>query len=325
MKPPYDITPEILNLIASVSEKLGEINAAHLNKPSPQLRRENRIKTVQSSLAIEGNALTIDQVTAIFEDKKVAGPKKDILEVKNAIELYNRIAEFDPFSSASFLSAHGLLMKSLIDNPGKFRSGSVGVLKGSEVMHVAPPGDRVRYLMSDLFKYLKSDRDAVLIKSCVFHYETEFIHPFMDGNGRIGRFWQTVILCSKYPVFEYLPVESIIKEKQQKYYEILSVCDKTGKSTMFIEFMLRIIDSELDSILWNEIKIMTSDERLNTAKERFGGKEFSRKDYLRLFKDISTATASRDLKSGYESGLLLKKGDKNMTVYLFVDFIRKIN
>ncbi|HQO09544.1 MAG TPA: Fic family protein [Clostridiales bacterium] len=317
MKPPYDITPDILNLIASVSEKLGEVNAVHLDKPSPQLRRENRIKTVQSSLAIEGNALTIDQVTAIYDDKKVAGPKKDILEVKNAIELYNRIGEFDPFSSASFLKAHNVLMKGLINDPGNFRSGSVGVIKGSEVMHVAPPGDRVRYLVNDLFKYLKSDRDAVLIKSCVFHYETEFIHPFMDGNGRMGRFWQTVILRSKYPVFEYLPVESIIKEKQQKYYEILSACDKTGKSTMFIEFMLKIIDSELNRILWNELKVMNSGERLDIAKEKFGMKEFSRKDYLRLFKDISTATASRDLKSGTESGLLLKKGDKNMTVYLF--------
>jgi Fic family protein len=126
-----------------------------------------------------------------------------------------------------------------------------------------------------------------------------------------------VILRSKYPVFEYLPVESIIKEKQQKYYEILSSCDKEGKSTMFIEFMLRIIDSELDRILWNESKVMTSEERLSSAKEKFGGKEFSRKDYLRLFKDISTATASRDLKSGAESGMLLKKGDKNMTVYEF--------
>lgn len=317
MKPPYDITADILNLIASVSEKLGEINAVHLDKPSPQLRREKRIKTVQSTLAIEGNALTIDQVTAIFDDKKVAGPKKDILEVKNAIELYNRIGEFDPFSSASFLKAHNVLMKGLIDDPGKFRSGSVGVVKGSEIMHVAPSGDRVSYLMSDLFKYLKSDRDAVLIKSCVFHYETEFIHPFMDGNGRMGRIWQTVILRSKYPVFEYLPVESIIKDKQQQYYNILSLCDKTGKSTMFIEFMLKIIDSELERLLWNETKVMTSEERLNSAKEKFGCKEFSRKDYLRLFKDISTATASRDLKSGVDLGLLLKKGDKNRSVYFF--------
>ncbi|MFO7811101.1 MAG: Fic family protein [Candidatus Delongbacteria bacterium] len=321
MKPPYDITPDILNLIASVSERLGEVNAVHLDKPSPQLRRENRIKTVQSSLAIEGNSLTVEQVTAIFNDKKVIAPGKDILEVKNAIELYERIDEFDPFSSSSFLKAHSLLMKGLIEDPGKLRSGSVGVVKGNKVMHVAPPGDRVHYLVSDLFRYLKSDRDGVLLKSCVFHYEIEFIHPFKDGNGRMGRFWQTAILRSKYPVFEFLPVESIIKEKQQQYYDILSACDKEGKSTRFIEFMLRIIDSELEHILSSETKVMSSEDRLSAAKQKFGAKEFSRKEYLRLFKNISPATASRDLKSGSESELLLKKGDKNKTVYSFFDKI----
>lgn len=321
MKPPYDITPDILNLIASVSEKLGEVNAVHLDKPSTKLRRENRIKTVQSSLAIEGNSLTVEQVTAIFNDKKVIAPGKDILEVKNAIELYDRLDEFDPFSFSSFLNAHSLLMKGLIEDPGKLRGGSVGVVKGSEVLHLAPPGDRVHYLVSDLFRYLKSDRDGILLKSCVFHYEIEFIHPFKDGNGRMGRFWQTAILRSKYPVFEFLPVESIIKEKQQQYYDILSACDKEGKSTRFIEFMLRIIDSELERILSNETKVMSSGDRLSAAKQKFGEKEFSRKEYLRLFKNISPATASRDLKSGSESGLLLKKGDMNRAVYSFNDKI----
>ena len=210
-------------------------------------------------------------------------------------------------------------MKGLAGDPGKFRSGSLGIVKGAEVMHIAPPGDRVKFLMSDLFKYLKNVKDSVLIKSCVFHYETEFIHPFSDGNGRIGRFWQTLILCGKYPVFEYLPIESIIKEKQQRYYDVLSACDKEGKSTKFIEFMLGIIVSELEKILINETKIMSSEDRLCAAKQKFGEKEFSRKEYLRLFKNISPATASRDLKAGSVSGLLLKKGDKNRAVYLFDD------
>jgi Fic family protein len=317
MKPPYDITPEILNLIVSISERLGEVNASLLNKPSPQLRRVNRIKTVQSTLAIEGNSLSLEQVTAIFDGKRVAGPKNEITEVKNAVELYDRISGFDPFSTFSFLKAHALLMKGLSADAGKFRSGSVGVVKGKEVMHVAPPGDRVYYLMNDLFKYLKSDMDAILLKSCVFHYETEFIHPFSDGNGRMGRFWQTVILRSKYPVFEYLPVESIIKDKQQQYYDILSLCDKTGKSTMFIEFMLRIIDSELERILWNETRIISSDDRLDEAKEKFASNEFTRKDYIRLFKNISTSTASRDLKKGTGSGILLRSGELNKAVYKF--------
>ena len=317
MKPPYDITSEILNLIVSISEKLGEVNAVHLDKPSPQLRRENRIKTVQSSLAIEGNSLTVEQVRAIFNDKKVIAPGKDILEVKNAIELYERLDEFDPFSFSSFLKAHSLLMKGLIEDPGKLRSGSVGVVKGSEVMHVAPPGDRVHYLVSDLFRYLKSDRDGILLKSCVFHYEIEFIHPFKDGNGRMGRFWQTAILRSKYSVFEFLPVESIIKEKQQQYYDILSDCDKEGKSTRFIEFMLKIIDSELERILSNETKVMSFGDRLSAAKQKFGEKDFSRKEYLRIFKGISTATASRDLRAGAESGILIKTGEKRLSVYRF--------
>ncbi|MBN2857953.1 MAG: Fic family protein [Candidatus Delongbacteria bacterium] len=318
MKPPYDITPEILNLIVSISEKLGEINAVHLNKPSPKLRRENRIKTVQASLEIEGNTLSLDQVSAIFDDKKVIGPKKDILEVKNAIEVYNMIGEFDPFSKESFRKAHSILMNGLVNNPGKYRTGSVGILKGKEVMHVAPPGDRVHYLMDELFKYLKYDKDAILIKSCVFHYEAEFIHPFTDGNGRMGRLWQSVMLRSKYPLFDHLPVESVIKQKQKEYYKALSQSDKEGRSTPFIEFMLKIIETELEIILWNESKIMSAEERLNEAKEKFGGREFSRKEYLRLFKNISTATASRDLRSGVDSGLLLKSGEKNLSRYRFI-------
>ncbi|MBN2857444.1 MAG: Fic family protein [Candidatus Delongbacteria bacterium] len=317
MKPPYDITTEILNLTASISEKLGAVDSFHLNKPSPKLRRENRIKTVQSSLAIEGNTLSLDQVTAVFDNKKVAGPERDILEVKNAKNLYDRIGEFDPLSSVSFLKAHSILMKGLTESPGTYRSGSVGVVKGDEVMHLAPPGDRVGYLMKDLFGYLKNDKDTVLVKSCVFHYETEFIHPFTDGNGRMGRFWQSVILKSRYPVFEFLPVESIIKQKQREYYDVLANCDSSGKSTEFIEFMLYIIDSELEKILLTQTRVLSSEDRLNEAREKFSGKEFSRKDYLRMFKGISTATASRDLKSGTDLGILIKSGERNRTVYEF--------
>ncbi len=317
MKLPYDITAEILNQIVSVSEKLGEINSYRLSRPAPKLRRENRIRSVHSSLAIEGNTLSIDQVSDVFDEKTVTAPHKDILEVRNAIDLYARIGEFDPFSISSFKKAHSVLMKDLTDAPGEFRTGSVGVVKGKEIAHLAPPGDRVAFLMKDLFSYIKNDKDAVLIKSCVFHYETEFIHPFTDGNGRMGRFWQTALLRSSYPVFEFLPVESIIKEKQQQYYNVLSFCDKTGKSTKFIEFMLMIIDSELGKILLTGTKILSSNDRLAEAKEKFGIEEFSRKDYIRLFKDISTATASRDLKSGVLSGNLVKTGEKRLSVYKF--------
>lgn len=317
MKPPYEITGKILNLIASISEKIGEINSANIQKPPVELRKRNRIKTIHSSLVIEGNTLTEDQITAIFEDKKVAAPKKDIIEVKNAIELYNRINEFNPFNLESFCKAHSILMKGLIDLPGKLRDKPVGIMKGEKLTHLPPQSKMVKPLMNDLFKYIKNDEDILLIKSCVFHYETEFIHPFNDGNGRIGRFWQTVILMNKYPVFEFLPVESIIREKQSEYYNSLSKSDKEGKSTIFIEFMLEVIEYALENLLKSQNINVGQKDRLLLAQELFSANSFSRQEYLRFFKTISTATASRDLKFGVDEGYLDKSGDKNSTKYMF--------
>jgi Fic family protein len=240
MKPPYQITNKIVGLIASISEKIGEVNSAHLYRPPTELRKRNRIKTIQSSLEIEGNTLSIEQITAILENKKVIAPKKDILEVKNAIIVYDRLADYKPYNLTSFCKAHEILMKGLVNNPGSIRSKSVGIIKGSVITHIAPPGNIVRSLLKDLFDYLKKDKDLLLIKSCVFHYEVEFIHPFMDGNGRMGRLWQTVLLRQYSPVFEFLPVESLIKAKQLDYYKILGESDNQGDSTGFIEFMFQI-------------------------------------------------------------------------------------
>ena len=194
MKPPYEITSSILKLITSISEKIGEVNANLLNKPSQKLRKQNRIKTIHSSLKIEGNTLTEKQITAILENKRVIGPKKDVLEVLNAIKIYENLEEYNPSNEKSFLKAHQNLMEGLIENSGKYRNQSVGIVKGSKVEHLAPPFENVPYLMKDLFEYLKKSDEIVLIKSCVFHYEMEFIHPFLDGNGRMGRLWQTLIL-----------------------------------------------------------------------------------------------------------------------------------
>src|SRR5690606_4287716 len=201
MKPPYQITGKILRLVASISEKIGEVNAAHLHKPPTALRKKNRIKTIHSSLEIEGNTLTIEQITAIVENKRVIGPKKDILEVKNAIAVYDYLDELNPYDFKSFCEAHRILMNGLIESAGKLRTKSVGIVKGAEVAHLAPPSAMLKPLMNDLFDYLKNGDDLVLIKSCVFHYEIEFIHPFIDGNGRMGRLWQTLILKDAYPVF----------------------------------------------------------------------------------------------------------------------------
>ncbi len=317
MRPPFSITPEILALIASISEKIGEVNAAHLQKPAPELRRKNRIKTIQSSLEIEGNTLTVEQITALMENKRVLGPQKDILEVQNAINVYEQLDTFNPNSLNSFCKAHALLMNGLVDAPGKFRTKSVGIVKGNQVAHLAPPGSRVKPLMKDLFAWLKKSKDIPLLKSCVFHYEMEFIHPFTDGNGRMGRLWQTLILQENYPIFGSLPVETIVKEKQRDYYAALSKSDKAGNSTPFIEFMLGVLDAALEEALRAQHVTLRAEDRLKLAAELFGKKEFTRQEYMREFKDISAPTASRDLKLGVESGMLKRTGDKRMAKYKF--------
>jgi Fic family protein len=315
MKPPYDITPKILKLVAQISEKLGEINANLLDRPSPKLRKQNRVKTIHNSLKIEGNTLTEQQITAIIENKRVVGPKKDIIEVLNAVEVYDKIKNFKFYSEKDFLKAHKILMKGLIENPGKYRKQSVGIVKGTKVEHIAPPFKNVPYLMSDLFNYLKNNPELSLIKSCVFHYEMEFIHPFIDGNGRMGRLWQTIILRNEYPVFEFIPLETLIGKSQKEYYNALSKSDRKGNSTCFIEYMLEIIDKTLEQTLNFGSRKLKQIERLNYFLE-LGKTEFTRKDYMDIFKDISTATASRDLNKGVKLKLFKKEGEKNKTKYV---------
>jgi len=315
MKPPYELNSQILSFVSSVSEKLGRLDASFLVQSSPTLRKQNRIKTIHSSLQIEGNTLSEEQISAILESKRVIGPSKDIQEVQNAIEVYHSLSEFQFDSLQSYLRANRLLMNGLIEKPGTFREQNVGIVKGSKVEHLAPPAANVRHLMKDLFSYLKKDDEIILIKSCVFHYEMEFIHPFIDGNGRMGRLWQTVILMSKYPIFQHIPFESLISESQEEYYKVLSLCDKTGKSTLFIEYMLRILDAALEKLLGSSVSIQLSqDERL----EHFCSiqkSSFSRKDYMLVFNQLSSASASRDLKAGIEMGLFRKTGDKSLSVY----------
>ena len=316
MKPPYDITPKILKLISSISEKIGEVNANYLSRQSPQLRKQNRIKTIHSSLQIEGNTLTEEQITALIENKRVVGPQKDILEVLNAIKVYEKLDKYDFLSEKSFLKAHQVLMTGLISDAGKYRKQGVGIVKGTKLEHVAPPYKNVPYLMKDLFKYLKDSDELTLIRSCVFHYEMEFIHPFLDGNGRMGRLWQTLILMSEYPIFEFLPFETLISKTQKEYYKSLAMSDKLGKSTSFIEYMLRVIDQSLESILTYNNRILKDTDRL----EHFislGIQSFTRKDYMNVFKNLSSATASRDLKKGVELKMFKSIGNKNKTEYIF--------
>ncbi|MCF6181305.1 Fic family protein [Lutibacter sp.] len=317
MKPPYEITPKILKLITSISEKIGEVNANFLNKPSPQLRKQNKIKTIHSSLKIEGNTLNEKQITALLENKRVVGPKKDIKEVLNAIDIYENLDRYNPLNEKSFLKAHQNLMKNLIENVGKYRNQGVGIVKGSKVEHVAPPHENVPYLMKDLFKYLKKPNEIELIKSCVFHYEMEFIHPFLDGNGRMGRLWQTLILMEKYPVFEYLPFETLISKDQEKYYNALSQSDNSGESTKFIEYMLDVINISISELLDFNNRTLNEKARLEYFS-LLNKIEFTRKDYMDIFKYISPATASRDLKKGVELNLFKKIGKMNKTKYKLI-------
>lgn len=305
-------------LLTAISEKLGEINASYLYKPATELRKKNRIKTIQSSLEIEGNTLTEEQITALLENKRIIAPQKDIVEVQNAIKVYEQLNQFNPYQLKALEKAHSVLMNGLIDHPGKLRTTNVGIVKGSKVEHIAPGGAMVKGLMKDLFEYLKKDTDLILIKSCVFHYEFEFIHPFIDGNGRMGRLWQTLILMQKYPVFEYLPVESLIKQKQTEYYNKLSESDKKGHSTPFIEFMLEIILESLTGLLQSQSVILHTTDRIDLFKEKIGKIKFTRKDYMQLFKNISAPTASRDLKWAVNEGILTKFGELRLTEYQFL-------
>lgn len=315
MKPPYDITPKILKLISSISEKIGEVNANYLTKQSPQLRKQNRIKTIHSSLRIEGNTLTEEQITALIENKRVIGPEKDVLEVLNAIKVYEKLDSYKFSSDKSFLKAHLELMNGLIESAGKYRKQAVGIVKGTIVEHVAPPFENVPHLMKDLFEYLKDSDELTLIKSCVFHYEMEFIHPFLDGNGRMGRLWQTLILMAEYPVFEFLPFETLISKTQDEYYKSLALSDKSGKSTYFIEYMLGVIEKSLESLLNYNNRVLKDVDRLEYFMN-LGIKEFNRKDYMNVFKDLSSATASRDLKKGMEMNMFESVGNLNKTKYI---------
>lgn len=317
MKPPYEINRQILDLIVSISEKIGEIKSARLIKLPAELRKRNRIKTIQSSLEIEGNTLTVEQITDLINNKIVLAPQKDILEVKNAIRVYEHLDTFDLYDIKSLCAAHKMLMDNLIEDAGTLRKTAVGIVKGKDITHIAPPGEMVYPLLNDLFKYLKNDNDILLIKSCVFHYEFEFIHPFIDGNGRMGRLWQTMILKAYSPIFEFLPIETLIKEKQKTYYSVLEKADNQGESTIFIVFMLEIINSALENVLKTQKLNPTQHERIEIFRNIIGKVQFSRQDYMRYNKDISSATASRDLKYAVEHGLLFKMGDKRLTKYKF--------
>jgi Fic family protein len=236
--PPYSINPAILSLVAEIAAEVGRLGALAGSGSVPKLRRENRIRSIHASLAIENNTLTLDQVTSVIAGKRVLGPQREIQEVKNAFAAYEAMPSWKPTALKDLLAAHRVMLEGLVDEAGKFRTRSVGIAKGKRIVHLPPPADRVPGLMKDLLGWLKRTDAHPLIAGCVFHYELEFIHPFADGNGRIGRLWQTLILSQWHPLFAFLPVETVIRDQQAEYYRILAACDKAGNSTAFIEYLL---------------------------------------------------------------------------------------
>lgn len=240
--PPFDITDEMLNLTVDISEKLGSLTDLNGLDRLPRLRRVNRLKSIQSSLAIENNTLSLQQVTDVINGKRVLGPQDDVTAARNAFDAYKQLEEVNPYSIDDLLRVHGIMMGGLVKGAGSLRTSGVGVF-GSDgrVIHIAPPAQSVPTLMEELFAWARSSKVNMLIKSCVFHYEFEFIHPFNDGNGRMGRLWQTALLADWKQVFQWIPIESIIKDNQQDYYDAIRQSTSQGKCNCFVEFMLGAI------------------------------------------------------------------------------------
>lgn len=239
--PPFTVSSRAINLIAEISSTIERYAIRMEQSDSLRLRKVNRIKTIHSSLAIEGNNLTESQVCDIINGKNVVAPLKEIQEVKNAIATYELYPTLNPFSVEDLLKAHGVMMRALTGDAGRFRAGGVGVFSEKGCVHMAPPADRVPMLINDLFEWLVESSDHLLIRSCVFHYEFEFIHPFSDGNGRMGRLWQSLILGRLHPIFEHLPVENMVYANQQAYYDAITESSRVADSCPFIDFMLNEI------------------------------------------------------------------------------------
>lgn len=306
-KPPFDITNEILSYVSSISEKIGRITATGNLETKPHLRKNNRIRSIHSSLKIEANSLSIGQVRDVINGKTVLGEQAEIQEVKNAYAAYERLSEINPYSIRELKQFHGIMTKYLVEESGTFRGGEEGVFNGSQCIFMAPPARLVPQLMDDLFTWMNTSRRSVhpLILSSVFHYEFVFIHPFSDGNGRMARLWHTAILSKWKPVFEYIPIESQIEKFQNEYYDAIAKCHLNGTSTVFIEFMLSQIDKILDDIslqirddnehlseyIWKLLTVMEYDTPYTgiTLMEKLNlkSREGFRKNYLRPALDLN--------------------------------------
>ena len=306
-KPPFEITNAMIDLVAEVAELVGKLTTLNPLSANPTLRRTNRIRTIHGSLAIEQNTLSLEQVTAVLNGKQVLAPPRDIAEVKNAYEIYEQLDELDPYSVDDLLTAHGIMTRGLVDEAGVFRNRPVGVVDHEgHILHFGTLPQYVPDLVMELLDWVKSSDVHMLIRSCVFHYEFELIHPFADGNGRVGRLWHTLLLSKWNPAFAWLPVESIIHDRQQEYYAAINASNNAGESTEFIEFMLSTIKASLiDAInASDEMSDGQMDKTMMRWKqiEKFlETHEFIMNADVRALCGVSAATANRIL-----AGLVIK-------------------
>ncbi len=309
-KPPFEITNAILDEIAEIAELVGQVNATSGLSTNPMLRRTNRIRTIHASLAIEQNTLTLEQVTAILNGKRVIGPQKDIAEAKNAYEIYEMMDQLDPCSVEDLLNSHAVMTRGLVEESGCFRSGPVGVVdKQGNILHFGTLPDYVPGNTRELLDWVRDSDFHMLIKSCVFHYELELIHPFADGNGRVGRLWHTLLLTKWKPLFAWLPVETVIHDRQNEYYNAINQSNFEGESTAFIVFMLSAIKEALMEAVQTSgaAGTMSTDELRWYKIERFLQKNgtITNADVRQLFQ-VSAATANRILARLTEDGKVQK-------------------
>lgn len=278
--PPFTITNTILLLVAQISEEVGAISVHEGMHSNPVLRRQNRIKTIQASLAIENNTLSLEQVTAILAGKRILGNPREIHEVRNAYEAYEHMLELNPYDIHDLLHAHKMMMQDLIQEAGEFRSGDVGVFAEDEVIHIAPPASQVSPLIYQLFSWYQETDLHPLVKSCVFHYEFEFIHPFQDGNGRMGRMWHTLLLAQWKSIFAWLPIETMVKQRQSEYYGALRMSDQSGDSTPFIEFFLETILDTLHHYMQNDQENDQESDQVKALLQVMGEGAYSAKQLM---------------------------------------------
>ena len=314
-QPPFAMTEEITNLIIEIGEYVGMITTYDAMRPNPVLRRESRIRSIYSSLAIEHNTLTLEEVEDVINGKRILGPPQDIREVKNAYEVYERISVFDPYSVKNLLAAHKLMMEGLVKEAGRFRSGNVGVYAGKELIHAGTPAKYVPDLIQQLFVWLKQSKYHPLVKSCIFHYEFEYIHPFSDGNGRMGRLWQSLILQKWKEIFAWIPVETLVHENQEAYYKALQNANEVGDSTNFVEFMLVMIRNALKEISRTHtqgdvainvvINVVTNEEKVLSLLKQDGKMSAN---MLAISIGITQRQVQRILAGLKESGRIIRHG-----------------